>query len=400
MAGIDNAEDFFDQPHAAGVRAAAPQLLLQDRLDELRSPADARIGRPVDSLDTPTLLLDRDICDANLELMARFFQDRPASLRPHFKNHKCVTLARRQLALGAKGITCAKLGEAEVLVAHGINNVLVANQVAGPVKMQRLARLSTVASVGVAVDCEAQVAAISEAVHAARSTVDLLIELDIGMGRCGVADSAAALRLAESIQRYPAVRLAGLQAFEGHLVNVMDRPERQRLARSAMLLAVETKDLLARHGIAIDEISGSSSSTYDVTGILPGVTEVQAGSYATMDRQYRQLAPEFGVALSILVQVISRPRPDRAVLDLGVKGAGGEFGVPELRDYPDVEIPHFLSEEHLVVNRIPADWKVGQTLQLIPSHACTTCNLYRELVIHQHGVVVDVWPIEAAGLLR
>ena len=126
--------------------------------------------------------------------------------------------------------------------------------------------------------------------------------------------------------------------------------------------------------------------------------EIQAGTYATMDRQYYRLVPEFEVALSVLVRVISRPTSRQAVLDLGVKGAGGEFGVPEIRDFPDVEIPYFLSEEHLVVRNTP-DWRIGHVLQLIPSHACTTCNLYRELIVHQQQCVVDVWPIEAAGRL-
>jgi D-serine deaminase-like pyridoxal phosphate-dependent protein len=131
---------------------------------------------------------------------------------------------------------------------------------------------------------------------------------------------------------------------------------------------------------------------------MEGVDEVQAGTYATMDRQYQRLAPEFEIALSVQVRVISRPGPNKAVLDVGVKGAGSEFGGPAIRDYPDVEISSFLSEEHVVVKNTP-DWKIGQTLQLIPSHACTTCNLHREIVVHENGRVVDVWPIEASGNL-
>jgi D-serine deaminase-like pyridoxal phosphate-dependent protein len=117
-----------------------------------------------------------------------------------------------------------------------------------------------------------------------------------------------------------------------------------------------------------------------------------------MDRQYHRLVPEFEMALSVLVRVISRPGPDKAVLDVGVKGAGSEFGVPAIRDFPDVEIPFFLAEEHAVVRNAP-DWPIGQVLHLIPSHACTTCNLYRELVVHEHGRVVEIWPIEASGRL-
>jgi D-serine deaminase-like pyridoxal phosphate-dependent protein len=117
-----------------------------------------------------------------------------------------------------------------------------------------------------------------------------------------------------------------------------------------------------------------------------------------MDRQYHRLAPEFEIALSVQVRVISRPAPGKAVLDIGVKGAGGEFGVPAIRDFPDVEIPYFSSEEHVVVRNTP-DWRIGELVQLIPSHACTTCNLHREIVVHEGGRVVDVWPIEASGKL-
>ena len=165
-----------------------------------------------------------------------------------------------------------------------------------------------------------------------------------------------------------------------------------------MQQAVEIRRLLERSGIPVSCISGCSSATYDCTGILDGVDEIQAGTYATMDRQYFRLTPEFEVALSILVRVISRPGPGKAVLDVGVKGAGAEFGVPGIRDYPDVVIPFFLAEEHVVMNQTP-DWSIGQPLHMIPSHACTTCNLYREMVVHENGVVVDVWPIEASGRL-
>ncbi|HPM81816.1 MAG TPA: DSD1 family PLP-dependent enzyme [Candidatus Anammoximicrobium sp.] len=362
------------------------------------APPDPRIGRPVCELDTPTLLLDRAASDRNLARMATFFQDRPAKLRPHFKNHKCVTLARRQLAAGAVGMTCAKLGEAEALVEHGFPDVLIANQVVGDAKLARLARLALRARIGVAIDHGDQAIAISNAATAAGAVVDLLVEVDIGMGRCGVAPGEPAVELAQRVAQLPGVRFAGLQAFEGHLVNVPDRAERTERAKAAMQQAIDTRRMLEAAGVPVGCLSGCSSATYDSTGTMAGVDEVQAGTYATMDRQYHRLVPEFEIALSVLVSVISRPGPDKAVLDLGVKGAGSEFGVPAIRDFPDVEIPFFLAEEHTVVRNAP-DWPIGQVLHLIPSHACTTCNLYREMVVHEDGRVVDVWPIEASGRL-
>ncbi|MHB8867069.1 MAG: alanine racemase, partial [Pirellulaceae bacterium] len=314
---------------------------------------DPRIGRPLTELDTPVLLLDRAASDRNLATMAAFFRDRPAKLRPHFKNHKCVTLAKRQLAAGAVGLTCAKLGEAEVLVDHGIQDVLIANQVVGEAKVLRLVRLATRARIGVAIDHWEQAVAISAAASAAGALVHLLIEVDIGMGRCGVAPGAPAVELARRVARLPGVRCAGLQAYEGHVVNVLDRAERMERARAAMQQAIDTRHMLTAADFSIDCLSGCSSATYDSTGTLAGVDEVQAGTYATMDRQYHRLVPEFEIALSVLVRVISRPGPDSAVLDVGVKGAGSEFGVPAIRDYPDVEIPFFLAEEHGVVRNVP-----------------------------------------------
>ena len=187
--------------------------------DRVAAP-DPRIGRPLTDLDTPTLLLDRGASDRNLAMMAAFFEGRPAKLRPHFKNHKCVTLAKRQIAAGAVGMTCAKLGEAEVLVEHGFQDILIANQIVGQAKMARLARLATQARIGVAIDHWQQATAISKAATAAGAVIQLLVEVDIGMGRCGVAPGKPALELAQRVAELPGVRFAGLQAFEGHLVNV------------------------------------------------------------------------------------------------------------------------------------------------------------------------------------
>lgn len=373
---------------------------MNDRTQQqMTERSDPRIGRALDELDTPTLLLDRAASDANLAHLARFFADRPAKLRPHFKNHKCVTLAKRQLAAGsAVGITCAKLSEAKVLVDHGVQDVLIANQVVGPLKVTRLARLAQRARMTVAVDHWDQAAAISRAASTIGSVVRLLVEVDIGMGRCGVQPGQPALDLARRLAELPGVEFAGIQAYEGHLVNVLDRAERGEQARAAMQQAIDTRRLIEHAGIPVACVSGCSSATYDSTGTMAGVDEIQAGTYATMDRQYQRLAPEFQVALSVLVRVISRPTADKAVLDVGVKGAGAEFGVPGIRDYPDVEITHFKAEEHVVVRNAP-DWKVGESLHLVPTHACTTCNLHRELVVHEAGRVVDVWPIEGSGCL-
>lgn len=358
------------------------------------------IGAPLPDLDTPALLLDQAASDRNLRRMADFFRDRPAQLRPHFKNHKCVTLARRQLEAGsAVGMTCAKLGEAEVLADGGIGDVLIANQVVGPAKMPRLVELARRIDLKVAVDHLAQAEPISAAAAAAGVTIGILVEVDIGTGRCGLAPGEPVLKLVRAVSDLPGLRLDGLQAYEGHAVYVNDPAERERLVQEAFAGALETRRLLEHSGLEVRTVSGGSSATHRFTGVLEGVTEIQAGSYATMDWRYAEMLPEFEVALSVLARVISK-RPGVAVLDVGLKGAGCEFGLPRIKDHPTAKIPSFVSEEHCIVRNAPADWTIGHTVQLLPSHACTTCNLHRTIFVHDQARIVDAWPIEGSGKVR
>ncbi len=356
------------------------------------------IGAPLDDLDTPTLLLDRVACDRNLRKMADFFQGRSCQLRPHFKNHKCVTLARRQLDAGsAVGMTCAKLGEAEVLAQAGISDLLIANQVVGRRKIARLVELARGTDLKVAVDDVAQAKPISEAASKAGVRVGILVEVDIGMGRCGVPPGEPALELARSIRSLDALRFDGIQAFEGHVVYVNDPLERAKLVQQSMDKAVQTRRLLEDHGIEVRILSGGSSSTHQISGRMDGVDEIQAGSYATLDWRYAETLPEYEVALSVLTRVISK-RPGESVLDVGIKGAGCEFGSPRIKRYPNADIPQFVAEEHCIVRGEPT-WEIGQAVELLPSHTCTTCNLYRQMVVHEGGRVVEIWPIEASGRL-
>jgi 3-hydroxy-D-aspartate aldolase len=294
-------------------------------------------------------------------------------------------------------MTCAKLGEAEVLAEHGFTDLLIANQVVGRRKLDRLVQVARRADLKVAVDALGQADAISRAAAAAGVEIGVLIEVDIGMGRCGVPAGQPVLDLARGIGRLPGLRLDGIQAFEGHAVYIDDPQQRDQTVRKSFEPAIESRRLLERNGIRVRILSGGSSSTYQITGTIDGVDELQAGSYATMDWRYARMLPEYEVALSVLTRVISH-RGDTAVLDVGLKGAGNEFGLPRIKDEPDAEIPSFVSEEHCIVRNVPG-WTVGQAVQLLPSHACTTCNLYRKLYVHEAGRIVDVWPIEAAGKL-
>lgn len=361
-------------------------------------PHDSVIGQSIYDLDTPVLVLDLDACDRNLGRMVSYFADRPAKLRPHYKNHKCTRLAHRQLAAGAAvGVTCAQINEAESLAAAGVEDILIANQVVGRGKVKRLMDVAERCNLAVAVDDCVQADAISCAARERGVIVGLLLEVDIGMGRCGVPPGPSCLELAKRLVDLPATQFRGLQAYEGHAVYVDDVDDRRRLACTAMQRAQATRSLLQENGIPVRDISGSSSATHRFTGTMEGVTEIQAGTYATMDWRYHQLLPDFEIALSVLATVISS-RPGQAVLDVGVKSIGSEFGLPKIKDAPAAEIPFFGAEEHCVVCKTP-DWSVGDVVTMYSSHACTTCNLHPQMFVHQQGRVVDIWRIDGSSRL-
>jgi D-serine deaminase-like pyridoxal phosphate-dependent protein len=357
----------------------------------------AYIGRPVDALPTPALVVDVDGLDANLRRLAGYFAGRPAKLRPHFKSHKCVTLARRQLAAGsAVGITCAKLAEAEVLVAGEVADVLIANQVVGAGKAQRLAALNRRATVRCAVDSPANVTELGAAAEALGVEIGVLVEVDLGMKRCGVAPGAPTLDLARQVAMTSGLRFDGLQGYEGHLVTLPDLDERRRRTTEAMAELVQCRGMLAAAGLPCHIVSGGGTGTYDITGTVAGIDEIQAGTYALMDAAYQRIRPEFGCCRWVEATIISAAE-GRAVADVGVKGMGCEFGPPRVLGFPAAEVP-YVAEEHTPLRNVTAC--VGQHVRIVPSHGCTTNNLHRRLWVARQDTIEDVWPIEASGCLE
>ncbi len=352
-------------------------------------------------VDTPSLMLNAAALRANIQRMAAYFADRPCNLRPHFKSHKCTTIARLQLAAGAVGITCAKLGEAEVLADAGIRNILIANQIVGPLKIRRLIELCRRADPMVAVDSSDNVRMLAEHASGAGVTIGVLVEVDVGMGRCGVPPGAPALDLARFVTASAGLRFEGLQGYEGHSVDLRDAKERTDKTRESMKALVETRRLIERSGLRVNLVSGGGTGTYDVTGNFDGVDEVQAGSYAAMDWWYGDIRPEFGQSMSILATLVSRPRPDLVIIDVGRKGVGAEWGAPRVKDLPGAEVTGFGSEEHMKIAVPPESaLAVGDRFEIVPSHGCTTSNLYSEFVVHENGLVIDRWPIEGRGKLQ
>jgi len=356
------------------------------------------IGMRKEELDTPALCLDIEIVEANLKRMADFFAPLPAKLRPHFKTHKTPILAQRQLAAGAIGITCAKLGEAEVLAEAGIRDILIANQVVGAAKIARLVNLAAYTEVMVAVDHLDNVTALAEAAAAKEVRLRVLIEVDVGMGRCGVAAGVAALALAREIVARPSLRFEGLMGYEGHAVMIPDVAERRHAVEKAMGSLLATRDLIEKAGIPVKIVSAGGTGTYALSGQYAEVTEVQAGSYLTMDSNYHDKVgiTEFGRALTLLATVI-HTHGNRAVTDAGLKCLTTEFGMPVVA-HPGGWTVVRLAEEHGLLDRAGgADLHPGDKVEIIPSHGCTTINLHDEFHVLRRGVLEAIWPIAGRG---
>ena len=349
-------------------------------------------------VDTPALVLDKAKLTRNIRRMADFAAGGPAKLRPHAKTHKCVEIAKLQLDTGAVGITCAKVGEAEAMADGGIADILIANQIVGPLKIARLVELAGRCTVTVAVDDADNVRRLSAAAVAAGVTLGVLVEVNVGMDRCGVEPGEPALALARQVMDAPGLVFAGLQAYEGHLQNVVPFTEREARTRVDMRKALVAKEHIEAAGLPVAAVSGCGTGTHTVTGRLPWMTELQCGSYATMDAQYASVGgADYENALTVLVTVISRPRHEMAIVDAGLKAVTPEFGDPTVlvegaawRDF---------SEEHgeIAVSGPAQELRVGDKIELIPRHGCTTVNLYDRYHVVEDGALAETWRVAARG---
>jgi D-serine deaminase-like pyridoxal phosphate-dependent protein len=359
-------------------------------------------GRPVPpfyaEVDTPALILDKAKLVRNIRRMADFAAGGPAKLRPHAKTHKCVEIARLQLDAGAVGITCAKVGEAEALADGGISDILIANQIVGPLKLARLVELARRCTVTVAVDDVDNVRRLSAAAVAAGVRLRVFVEVNVGMDRCGVEPGEPALALAREVDAAEGLVFAGLQAYEGHLQDLLPFEERAAQTLVDMHKALASKELIEAAGLEVGAVSGCGTGTHTITGRLPWMTELQCGSYATMDAQYAAVGgADYENALTVLTTVISRPRPDKAVVDAGLKAVTPEFGDPTVLAQGAKWFD--FSEEHgeVTVDGPAQDLRIGDKLELIPRHGCTTVNLYDTYHVIEDGALTDVWRVAARG---
>lgn len=353
------------------------------------------LGQPLDALDTPQLVIDLDVVEANVATLRTRLAGRPVDLRVHFKSLKCAGLARHLAALGLNRFLCAKLCEAEVLVDAGLTDVFLANQVVGPRKLARLAALARRCRLLVCADDPGNVDALSAAAAGAGSTLHVLVEVDVGMQRCGVEPGEPALALARRIRSRPGLHFAGLQGYDGHLQLIADAAARREQCRHSLGLLLDTRRLIEDAGLPVEVVTGAGTGTWDFVAFTDGVTEIQPGSFLLMDAAYRAVRPEFGCALSVLATVVSR-RPGWYVLDAGSKAISRDFGTPVIKDRLGHQVDR-LSEEHTRVLTDDPAVQVGDRFEVLPTHCCATMNLHRACVAVRQGRIAALWPIEASG---
>jgi 3-hydroxy-D-aspartate aldolase len=361
----------------------------------MRPPAS--VGQRLEEVDTPALVLELESFERNLLTLKKAAGDR-VRVRPHAKTHKCPEVAKRQIALGAVGMCCQKVSEAEAMVEGGVADVLISNEVVGAQKLARLAELSRRARLGICVDNPANLRDIA----GTGARLDVYVELEVGMRRCGVAPGEPAVALAREVGKYPNLRFAGLQAYHGRAQHLRTMEERHAVIETAAQHVSHTKKRLEKAGIACPTVTGAGSGTF-MFEVEAGVwDEIQPGSYAFMDADYARNEwaaplPRFEHSLFVYTTVMSRPSDRMAIVDAGLKASSVDSGLPEVWQRPGLAYTH-ASDEHGWVEgaAVPA---LGEKMLLVPGHCDPTINLYDWYVCVRRGVVEALWPITARGAL-
>jgi len=371
----------------------------------MTQPLPACPGDSVEDIDTPALVVDLDAFERNLDLMANAVRGGGVALRPHAKSHKCPDIAHAQIERGAVGICCQKVGEAEAFVAAGIRDVLVTNEIVGAAKLARLAAMAHKATIGVLADDAANVRHLGAAARAAGVNLDVLVEIDVGAHRCGVAPGAPAVALAQAIARTGALRFRGIHAYHGSAQHLRAPEERRMAIVRAAELAAQTKRAIEAADIACPVVTGAGTGTWQHERDSGVYTEVQPGSYIFMDADYQRnaLAPDqhhFEQSLFVLATVMSAPVRERAIVDAGLKAFAFDSGPPQVYGEHGLEYVKASDEHGVLTVSAERDPPVpGDRLWLVPGHCDPTVNLYDWIVGVRGTRVQCLWPVAARGAL-
>lgn len=360
----------------------------------------ALLGMRLDEIQTPALVIDMAALERNLARMRAFVEERGLRLRAHAKTHKSADLARLQIeAGGACGICCQKVSEAEAMVRAGITDILIANQVRDPAKLDRLARLAKRARILLCIDDPGAVPDLSAAAVRHGVTIEVLVEIECGAARCGIAPGAPARDLAVRVAAAPGLRFSGLQAYQGSAQHLPTEAARGEAIARAETVTRETLRLLGEAGLACDIIGGAGTGSFPFEAASGVWNELQCGSYVFMDADYRRVLGAdgngFEQALFVLGSVMSRA-PGRAICDAGLKCFSVDSGLPVVADRPGIAFTG-ISDEHGHLADPEGRLAVNEKLRLIPGHCDPTCNLHDWYVCLRDDRVEALWPVTARG---
>jgi D-serine deaminase-like pyridoxal phosphate-dependent protein len=361
----------------------------------------------IDQLPTPALTIDLDIFDANIAKMQSHLNAAGLGLRCHTKMHKSPIIARKQIAAGAIGVCCATISEAEVMLAGGITKLLITSPVVTDDKILRLLAMCQKSSeVEIVVDYIQGADRISELAGEMKLNIGVLVDLDPGMGRTGIEPGQKALELVRHIgEACPNLTFNGLQMYIGNCMHVQGFEKRRDKYLHLISKGIETKELLESNGIQVPVFSGGGTGTYDIDAELGALTDLQAGSYAFMDVEYRDIGGQgtetfvdFEPSLFSLVTAISKPQERLITVDAGIKCLATDTGYPEFRDVEGATY-HFGGDEHGIIqlNNSSRQINLGDRLSVITPHCDPTVNLYDYYYPYRQGMVTEIWPISARG---
>ena len=344
---------------------------------------------PKHEILTPALLLNLDAFEASLTRMAAHVARAGKNLRPHAKAHKCLEIARRQIAAGAIGMCAATVGEAEMLNRAGLAEILLTSPLADPLKIARIVATGAM----VVVDHHRQAEWYQQAAASAGRSVDVLVDLDVGDHRTGAASTAQALAIAQAVDRSSHLKLRGLQAYSVHGSHAGDFAERVRVSTEVFACAKETQDAMARAGLSTEILSGGSTGTWNIDTGIAALTELQAGSYLLMDVAYRRVGVDFPNALTVLATVVSANHDAFVTVDGGFKAFASDRGYgPDALALPGSSY-RWGGDEFGYLDVSPQP-RVGDKIEFIPPHCDPTVNLYDRMYACRGGVVEAVWPLK------
>jgi len=349
-------------------------------------------------LSTPSLVCNADIMDKNMNTMSELLKGKKLRLRPHYKSNKCSVIAHRQIELGAVGITCAKLSEAEDLADSGIEDILIANQIVDEEKLLRVAQLAKKCRLTVCIDNADNARALSAAAASQGSTVYCLVEYEIGMQRCGITDAGAYVEVAKLVSTLPGLVYQGIQAYAGHVSHMTSSAERAAYTKENGEKLRRLIGMLEKEGLAVETVSGGSTGTSVLKAEEGLYTELQAGSYFFMDSTYNKLDIPFKNSLFLLSTVVSK-RPGLTILDCGVKSIGVDQDDPEIfrMDGTRVMAKVEVNEEHMKLFDPSAELSMGEKVLIIPGHCCSTVNLHEKIYLFRGDKITDRLLITARG---